>query len=102
MCKNIFVRNISVHYKFSCVRSSHNPCAHTHVHSLESTLVHTGHDPYPTCTHQGDLSNLRPLSRLHNKDSCFKQLLCKSLLGCGGVAVCSAPFNRRVAGQNLP
>jgi len=28
-----------VHSKFSCVRSSHDLCAHTHAHSLEGTLV---------------------------------------------------------------
>ena len=28
MCKSIFERNIYVHSKFACVRSSHDLCAH--------------------------------------------------------------------------
>src|SRR6218665_1335310 len=39
LCKNIFGRNIYVHSKFSCVRSSHGLCARAHTHSLEGTLV---------------------------------------------------------------
>ena len=40
----VFGRNIYVRSKFSCVRSSHDLCAHAHAHSLEGrTLVVTQH-----------------------------------------------------------
>jgi len=39
MCKNIFVGNIYVRSKFSCVHSSHDLCVRAHAHSLEGTLV---------------------------------------------------------------
>ena len=32
---------LNVHSKFSCVRSSHDLCERTHVHSLEGTLLTT-------------------------------------------------------------
>src|SRR6218665_502492 len=34
-----FLRNTYASSKFSCVCSSHNLCAHAHVHTLEGTLV---------------------------------------------------------------
>jgi len=37
--KNIFGVNIYVRSKYSCVRSSHDLCAHAHMHSLEGTLI---------------------------------------------------------------
>jgi len=39
LCKNIFWRDIYVHYKFSCVCSSYSLCARAQAHSLEGTLV---------------------------------------------------------------
>ena len=36
---NIFGGKIYVRSKFSCVRSSHDLCAHAHAHSLQGTLV---------------------------------------------------------------
>jgi len=41
MCKNSFEGNIYVRSMFSCVRSSHDLCAHAHMHSLEGTLINT-------------------------------------------------------------
>src|SRR6218665_2063969 len=39
MCKNVFEGNIPACCKFSCMHSSHDLCAHAHVHSLERTLL---------------------------------------------------------------
>jgi len=39
MYKNIVGGNIYVRSKFYCVRTSHDPCARAHMHSLEGTLV---------------------------------------------------------------
>jgi len=37
--KSIFGGNVYVRYKFSCVRSFHDLCAHKHTHNLEGTLI---------------------------------------------------------------